>query len=716
MKNKQNYAVFTILLSIVITSCTANNKPFDSVSETQTSEAVTAAVSAVEKIDSMTETEQSISDTEEQTVPITETEAEPVFMENAEKLDLECGKTTSEERDLDTILQEDYKSPMVEWSPDERYAAVVETTENYSLKSGFIKVFDTETNTVTNMPYLEIQNCIHAEVSDTVNLYTCDLLSCEWVTDDILKVNFDMKTGVSFYNQSNFGWYTYNLTEGKVTALSYEMEIPEPVENTMTDEEIKAVIDENLDILMTDSDEYYSEKEFIDAHPKAFENIIAMGEAALPYLQEIVEEHPHRHIMHQQNLCGVVAEAAAYTINPGLYDLIYISPDEKYILKAQIGTFFGTEWGGRRIIEYNKLSIIDNSTKHILINTTVTLTNRYYGLYTNLEVNWSPDSQYVAVQSSDIKTYTTTDIFDIKNIRLITLPSADEILSMTSNNDYYDYTESIIGEWLQNNIVKINVFLRHNISYFIEGFYTYNFDEDKIVIINCDQSENIVSADLSINDDLYVTNNDIYVIRSDGADINIKASYPVLHMTDVSISELINQQIHDYIDEKYSHYYTNTPLVANDTLSSKMLYEITLFNENTLSIHFYGTFSGFGAPAFVEDYAFTFDLQTGKQIAISDLYSDEQINRFINTYFDEFDESAYPILMNLYDKETIRGEFIKTFNSENDDSPAFYNSYYISYDKLYLIAGWYEEYTFDINSPVSGRRAITAEVDIQTIE
>ena len=481
MKNKQNDAVFMILLSIVITSCTANNKPFASVSETQTSEAVTAAVSTAGNLDSMTETEKSISDTEVQTVPITETEVKPVFMENAEKLNLECGKTTSEERDLDTILQEDYKSPMVEWSPDERYAAVVETTENYSLKSGFIKVFDTETNTVTNMPYLEIQNCIHAEVSDTVNLYTCDLLSCEWVTDDILKVNFDMKTGVSFYNQSNFGWYTYNLTEGKVTALSYEMEIPEPVENTMTDEEIKAVIDENLDILITDvnwNEDCYYEKDYIDAHPDAFENIIALGEAALPYLQEVIEKYPCYSFNKQENIRGAIAEFVVYTIDPSLYDVISISPDEKYIFKAQVATFFGVEWGNGRTIFYDKLSIIDRSTNDILVNTT------YNVFYTNLEVNWSPDSQYAAIQNIEFHSSVSTDIIDIKNAEFITLPSDDEIKRLIPNSDGLDYPEFTLHEWLENNTVKIDIFFRCGILYAIKGFYTYSLDEHKIIDIN----------------------------------------------------------------------------------------------------------------------------------------------------------------------------------------------------------------------------------------
>ena len=49
MKNKQNDAVFTILLSIVITSCTANNKPFASVSEMLFSVSVALSIfSAVE--------------------------------------------------------------------------------------------------------------------------------------------------------------------------------------------------------------------------------------------------------------------------------------------------------------------------------------------------------------------------------------------------------------------------------------------------------------------------------------------------------------------------------------------------------------------------------------------------------------------------------------------------------------------------------------------
>ena len=490
MKNKQNDAVFMILLSIVFTSCTANDKPFDSVSETQTSGAVTATISTAGNLDSTTETEKSISDTEVQTVSVTETEAGPVFMENAEKLDLECGKTTSEERDLDTILQEDYKSPMVEWSSDKRYAAMVETTENYSIKSGFIEVFDSVTNTVTSMPYLEIQNCIHAEVSDTVNLYTCDLLTCEWITDDILKVNFDMKTGVSFYNQSNFGWYTYNFTEGKVTALSYEMDIPEPVENTMTDEEIKAVIDENLDILMTGEDCYF-EKDYIDAHPDAFEKIITFGDAALPYLEEMIENIPYDNLLEQDR--WYLIKAAIYFIKPDIYDKEFLSPDKKYAIKATVHSIKGTYNDAFSGIEYH-FCIIEKETGNILVtasNMTFDISNPFLSYIT-----WSDDSQYVAIQQGYRHYFSDVYLFDICELTFQYLPDFveinkiinQEIVYTNDNGSKLNYLHCYFDEFLENQRVKIKISLSSNAGEYMDiGWYIYDINNKTVdIYIECD--------------------------------------------------------------------------------------------------------------------------------------------------------------------------------------------------------------------------------------
>ena len=485
MKNKQNYAVFTILLSIVITSCTANDKPFDSASETQTGEAVTAAVSTAEKIDSATETEKSISDTEVQTVPITETEA---VTESMEKLDWVCGKTVQEERNFDTILKEDYDTPTVTWSSDERYAVVTESSKG----SGEITIFDTLTNTMTSMPRLEIQNRIHAEVPDYVNLYCCDLLSYEWETDSILNVQFDMKTGVSFYHQSNMGWYTYDFENGSITALSYDIAIPEPTVNTMTEAEIKAVIDENLDILLTDGDEYYSEKEFIDAHPEAFEAIVALGEAALPYLKEIGDQYGYNGGDFSKNNRCFLAKAAEYVIKPDLYDMVVPSPNGKYAVKIIVNSFVGLNDPFSGI--YYHLNLIDIETEANIIMIKDTFLFPWF-IYSELPIKWSPDSKYVAVEEGYRYYYTVVKILDVQKADYINLPDKEDVeLLLGKDLTYYDKDEQrsysnvhfFISDW-KTDAIKIQIILCDSARGVAgDGFYTYDLIKCEISYIEFD--------------------------------------------------------------------------------------------------------------------------------------------------------------------------------------------------------------------------------------
>lgn len=59
---------------------------------------------------------------------------------------------------------------------------------------------------------------------------------------------------------------------------------------TLSDSEISAIINENLDLLMAVGDDLFSEQEYIDANPEAFERIVELGEKALPHLEEISEK------------------------------------------------------------------------------------------------------------------------------------------------------------------------------------------------------------------------------------------------------------------------------------------------------------------------------------------------------------------------------------------------------------------------------------------
>lgn len=201
------------------------------------------------------------------------------------------------------------------------------------------------------------------------------------------------------------------------------------------------------------------------------------------------------------------------------------------------------------------------------------------------------------------------------------------------------------------------------------------------------------------------------VISYDSAAVDIKASYPVLRLEDESVCERINGEIMEYIDSVYGRYYSEAELSAVDMLASTMLYDVTLFSEDIVSIHFYSSYAGGGSPQYVNDYALTFDLHTGEKISLSELYTAGQLSEMIDDYFDNLDESLYPMLFSLYTKEQVKSDFKSSFNPESERADTyFYHSYYISEDKLFLTAGWYKGYTLDISSPLQGERAFTAEI------
>lgn len=208
-----------------------------------------------------------------------------------------------------------------------------------------------------------------------------------------------------------------------------------------------------------------------------------------------------------------------------------------------------------------------------------------------------------------------------------------------------------------------------------------------------------------------ITNGEV-AITYDDINIDIKASYPVFHLSENDINERINQQIVDYIDSLYEKYYVYDNLFAIDTLYAITKYEINLLNEKIISIHFFSSFTGRGSPAYVVDKAFTFSIKTGEIISILDFYSTDQIITFINNYFDELDESLYPTLFRLYTKEQVKNDFRQLFNPESEYVD-FYNSYYLTENKLFLIAGWYKGYTFDINSSVNGDRSFIIEINVE---
>ncbi len=208
--------------------------------------------------------------------------------------------------------------------------------------------------------------------------------------------------------------------------------------------------------------------------------------------------------------------------------------------------------------------------------------------------------------------------------------------------------------------------------------------------------------------DSKVSKETLVLTYDEGAHVEINASYPVFHLEDDAVNERINGVVKAYVDSLYDFYYEKKPFVATDTLYSTMLYDVTLFDEQYVSIHFYTSRAGSGAPQYVSDSGFTFSLETGELVPLDEFYTAEQIKADIDTYFDALDESTYPTLFFLYTKEDVKADFLRKFSEDGQ-----LHSYYLSDETLYLIAGHYKGYTWDIESPLHGDRPFIVEINIE---
>lgn len=539
-----------------------------------------------------------------------------------------------------------YTSLNVYWSENSRYAALIGTQKNRCFPITALLI-DTVSGNCTDLPTLEIYNSIIKENVNKINFLSISLIECEWISDEQLKINFNLNTGASYYPQTTSGWYIWDMNTHTVGECTYEAEKIDIAETSFSADEIVAVVDKNLDILTNGSNGFYSEEEFIATHPEAFAEIVALGEAALTYLEEVNNADP----MDTSSLFtgeiskGLAAKIVAYVIKPSLYDLVFTSPDGAYNLRLGVQSFLCTEWGGTITTAYNQADIISCAENRITL--AYDAGQRYYGAYSHVSVEWSPDSAYVAVQCSDQKFYSITDIYDVKSPALITLPSIEESIipmvmpeSDISENKNLDYTEYCVDAWLDNDKVKIKYYFRYGHFQEGKGDYIYDIIAHNISTVEYTALNYNTAGSGAPNEGMFV------YLRSE-ASIDIRAKYPVLSGA-TPAKDLINRQIKEYITSIYEWWIEDDSVAANDSIKSVMLYEITQLDEDILSIHFSTSFAGGGSTQYVTDAGLTFNMKTGDSVALESLYDVEIVSRFIDKYFDLLDKTLYPTLFSLY--------------------------------------------------------------------
>ena len=191
----------------------------------------------------------------------------------------------------------------------------------------------------------------------------------------------------------------------------------ETVTKSMPKKSVINKIDYFLSVLLEEIEDEYTEQDYIDAHPEAFENIVALGEDALPYLTEIAGQ------IETAKCCdaytrSAVAGAIAHRIKPELYDSSYPSPDGKYTLTASaaFSSYIDVDYRMKPWLFYTSMCVTDTETGAVAAS--------MEGNFYDLSVKWSPDSRYAAVQEmkKEERYSNTVMAFDISKEAVLPIP------------------------------------------------------------------------------------------------------------------------------------------------------------------------------------------------------------------------------------------------------------------------------------------------------
>ena len=496
----------------------------------------------------------------------------------------------------------DYTSADVLWSDGGNYAVLIGKQNNDRSPSP-ASLIDTLTGKMTALPELEIYNRILESELGLEIFLSFAAESCEW-SEGNLTVGFELKVGAAFYPRTIHGKYTFDTKTNELISVTYDPLTVRTPDGTLTEEEIKKVVDENLDILTAD-DSLSDEDKIIAAHPEAFENILALGNGAVEYLNEIGEGYKHVGGDTSGNNRCFIAKAAAYLINPDADDLTFAFPDGRYELKASVYSFssLADPFAG---VDY-KLCLIDSETKAV-----ISALPSYFAFSPSIydPVYWSPDGEYVAAAESYRHYYTALHIMSAKSGKSIELPGEDGLedflgLDLAAYDPEHgfdlDNTHIYPDEW-GDGTIRIRVEKSNSTGIYVDvGWYIYDIENEEIIEANF----GFITYQPELYEKGYL--NAVKRYRLTSAGIDISASYPVLNGgKENSAIAAINGRIYDYVISDFE-------ACKENAMVSETSYEVTRLDEEAVGVRFIVSYEENGTVR-EESRDLTFDLKTGKEI------------------------------------------------------------------------------------------------------
>ncbi len=266
----------------------------------------------------------------------------------------------------------------------------------------------------------------------------------------------------------------------------------EPVTELMditppADTDLAAAVDHYLDLLMPDVESYSDVQSVRDRHPEVFDALVALGEDAVPLLQERGLGIRATYDRSPENFRRMLACTMAQAISPQLYQTDYPSPDGKYAVRAEVDSHF-TAWDPFLSTAYT-LSLVDLTSGETLasLGGGHSLENAYVG-FDRPPFLWSEDSRYTVYESGYRHYFTSVYLFDTVQGKIVLLPGEKELEALIGENLIYtedDFTAEQVhchfAAWY-GDCMKIDVLLKSTFGGGAEiGYYIYDIYFDQII-------------------------------------------------------------------------------------------------------------------------------------------------------------------------------------------------------------------------------------------
>lgn len=254
------------------------------------------------------------------------------------------------------------------------------------------------------------------------------------------------------------------------------------------------VIDENLDILISEPYQYFSEQEMIHAHPDAYQNILDLGEEAVPYLRKLAGKGSH--LGFNRTWDEIARESMAnYLLAMGDFSYKTIklpSPNQQYILHMHPVSFMDSHDDTVGIqyapylesVQTGELTSIDPD-RQLYFTESMNNINRPI---------WSDDSRYILFSEQFHFQIQKVYVYDVENAEFFALPAEEEIEALlgrdmntiTVKDDKIvqtdcNYPRFVFHGW-DGGTVRIDIVLQNwNYTKSVSaGYYVYDMQKREI--------------------------------------------------------------------------------------------------------------------------------------------------------------------------------------------------------------------------------------------